>query len=93
MIFEGIVPTHTSNLLQFFAEQVAKIKTIFILTNILPNSSKPISGLYVHQIGHYNPSVRIIDFVSNFINKWLELHFKVESERKIFFFEFLSEIF
>ena len=40
-------------------------------------------------IGHYNPSVRIIDLVShttnvvcvNFIHKWRDLQFKVDSER------------
>ena len=44
-------------------------------------------------IGHYNPSVRIIDLVShttyvvcvNFIHKWRNLQFKVDSERQIFF--------
>ena len=31
-------------------------------------------------IGHYNPSVRIIDF----IHKWRDIQFKVDSERQIF---------
>ena len=43
-------------------------------------------------IGYYNPSVRIIDLVShttyvvcvNFIHKWRDLQFKVDSERQIF---------
>ena len=43
-------------------------------------------------IGHYNPSVRIIDLVSfityvvcvHFIRKWQDLQFKVGSERQIF---------
>ena len=44
-------------------------------------------------IGHYNPSVRIINLVShttyvvgcvNFIHKWQDLQFKVDSERQIF---------
>ena len=43
-------------------------------------------------IGHYNPSVRIIDIVShtpyvvcvNFIHKWRDLQFKVDFERQIF---------
>ena len=42
--------------------------------------------------GHYNPSVRIIDLVShtiyvvcvNFIHKWRDLQFTVDSERQIF---------
>ena len=42
-------------------------------------------------IGHYHPSVRIIDLVShttyvvcvNFILKWRDLQFKVDSERLI----------
>ena len=43
-------------------------------------------------IGHYNLSVRIIDLVShttyvvcdNFIHKWQDLQFKVDSEQQIF---------
>ena len=43
-------------------------------------------------IGHYNLSVRIIDLVShttyvvcvNFIHKWRDLQFKVDSEQQIF---------
>ena len=46
--------------------------------------------LYI--IGHYNPTVRIIDVLShttydvyvNFIHKWQDLQFKVDSERQIF---------
>ena len=49
-------------------------------------------------IGHYNPSVRIIDLVShttyvvcvNFIHKWRDLQFKVDSERQIFWESFHS---
>ena len=48
--------------------------------------------LHTYIIGHYNPSVRIIDLVShttyvvcfNFIHKWRDLKFKVDSERQIF---------
>ena len=44
-------------------------------------------------MGHYTPSVRIINLVShttyvvcvNFIHKWRDLQFKVDSERQIFF--------
>ena len=47
---------------------------------------------YTYIIGHYNPSVRIIDLVShttyvvcvNFIHKWRDLQLKVDSERQIF---------
>ena len=43
---------------------------------------------YTYLIGHYNPSVRIIDVVShttyvlcvNFIHKWRDLQCKVDSE-------------
>ena len=43
-------------------------------------------------IGHYNPSVRIIDLVFhttyvvcvNFKHKWRDLQFKVDSKRQIF---------
>ena len=48
---------------------------------------------YTYIIGHYNPSVRIVDIVPhatyvvciNFIHKWRDLQFKVDSERnKVF---------
>ena len=47
---------------------------------------------YTYIIGHYNPSVRIIDLVShttyvvcvNFMHKWRGLQFKVDSEQQIF---------
>ena len=47
---------------------------------------------YIYIIGHYNPSVRTIDLVShttcvvcvNFIHKWRDLQFKVDSKRQIF---------
>ena len=47
---------------------------------------------YIYIIGHYNPSVRIIDLVShttcvvcvNSIHKWRDLQFKVDSERQLF---------
>ena len=49
-------------------------------------------NLHTYIIGHYNPSVRIIDLVSyttyvvcvNFIYKWRDLQFKVDSEWQIF---------
>ena len=48
---------------------------------------KVIARLHAHIIGHYNPSLRIIDLVSyttyavcvNFIHKWRDLQFKVDS--------------
>ena len=54
-------------------------------------SQTPLIGLHTYTIGHYNP-VRIIDLVShttyvvgvNFIHKWQDLQFKVDSERQIF---------
>ena len=59
------------------AEDISKSKSLFSVTYI---------------IGHYNPSVRIIDLVShttyvvsvNFIHKWRDLQFKVDSERQMF---------
>ena len=44
---------------------------------------------HIYVIGHYNPSVRIIDLVShttyvNFMHKWRDLQFKVDCERQIF---------
>ena len=51
-----------------------------------------IHGIHTYITGHYNPSVRIIDLVShttyvvcvNFIHKWWDLQFNVNSERQIF---------
>ena len=48
-------------------------------------------SLHTYMIGHYNPSVKIIDLVShtiyvvcvNFIHKLRDLQFKVDSERQI----------
>ena len=52
-------------------------------------------------IGHYCPSVRIINLAFhntyivcvNFIDKWRDLHFKVDSERQIFEKHFLAILF
>ena len=49
--------------------------------------------IHTYIIGHYNPSVRIIDLVShttyfvcvNFIDKWRDLQFTVDTERQIYF--------
>ena len=51
----------------------------------------PYRGNHLHTyiIGHYNPSVRVIDLVShktyvvcvNFLHKWRDLQFKVDSKR------------
>ena len=55
-------------------------------------SSSYIIKIHTYIIGHYNPSGRIIDLVShttyvvcvNFIHKWRDQQFKVDSERQIF---------
>ena len=57
--------------------------------------------LHRYIIGHYNHSARIIDLVShttyvvyvNFIYKWRDLQFKVESERQIFEKVFMAILF
>ena len=49
--------------------------------------------IYIYIIGHFNPSVRIIDLVSHttyvvcvsFIHKWRDLQLTVDSERQIFY--------
>ena len=58
----------------------------------LSNLTLSFSPVHTYIIGHYNPSVRIIDLVShatyvvcvNFIHQWRDLQFKVDSERQIF---------
>ena len=70
---------------------------IFNFNNSLNTYSNPCIyvasiNIYTYIIGHYKPSVRIINLVSHttyvvcvtFIHKWREQHFKVDSERKIF---------
>ena len=55
-------------------------------------SSSLYCTIHIHIIGHYNLSVRIIDQASytthvvciNFIHKWRDLKFKVDSARQIF---------
>ena len=52
----------------------------------------PEGEIHTYTIGHYNPSVRVIDLVSHtsyaacvrFIHKWRDLQFKIDSERQIF---------
>ena len=83
-------------------EKVAEI-FFYITTHYI------LACIHTYIIGHYNPSIRIIDPVShityvmcvNFIHKWRDLQFKVDSERQIwetfhgnfiYFSEFLSEI-
>ena len=67
----------------------------FIWSHVLLACSKETDisiNIHTYIIGHYNPSVRIIDLVShttyvvcvNFIHKWRNLQFKVDSERQIF---------
>ena len=54
---------------------------------------KQVVVIYIYIIGHYNPSVKIIDLAShttyvlcvNFIHKWWDLQFKVDTERQILF--------
>ena len=66
-------------------------------TQFLAKSIRWWNNYFIHSqftyiIGHYNPSVRIMDLVSyttyvvcvNFIHKWRDLQFKVDSERQFF---------
>ena len=56
---------------------------------------------YTYIIGHYNPSVSIIDLASHttyvvcvsFIHKWWDLQFKVDSKRQIFKKLFMAILF
>ena len=70
-------------------------KTVYISSNDdYPNRTWPFvaSSVHTYIIGHYNPSVRIIDLVFhttyvvyvNFIHNWRDILFKVDSERQIF---------
>ena len=59
------------------------------------------NSYHTYIFGHYNPSVRIIDLVFhttyvvcvNFIHKWRNLQFKVDSERQIFRETFSWQVF
>ena len=66
--------------------------TIFYLyPRLFPNKTQLV-GIHTYIIGHYNPSVIIIDLVShtayvvcvNLIHKWRDLQFNDDSERQIF---------
>ena len=54
----------------------------------MDKSQNPITSIHIYIIGYYNPSVRIINLVShttylvfvNFIHKWRDLQFKVDSQ-------------
>ena len=60
-----------------------------------------ISIIHTYESGYYNPLVRIIELVSyttqvvciNFIHKWWDLQFKVDSERQIFLKNFSWQFF
>ena len=57
----------------------------------MPELIKKLNITYIYTIGHYNPSVRIIDLVShttyvvcvNFIHELRDLQFKIDSEEQI----------
>ena len=78
----------TSNFSSTFMNQMDK--TYYMKNQIL------LLCTHTHIIGHYNPSVRIIDLVShttyvvcvNFMHKWRDLQFKVDPERQIFLRKF-----
>ena len=80
-----------------FAEKKSSEEIFFHISCLLKMSDMRFNpwshNIHVHNIiGHYNPSVRIIDLVShityvvcvNFIHKWRDLLFKADSERQIF---------
>ena len=67
----------------------------------VPNIAVALAYTPTFIIGHYNPSVRIVDLVShtiyvvcfNFIHKWRNLRLKFDSERQIFKKLFLAILF
>ena len=77
---------------QFVFWQMKRLYRVQIRTFIACIAINGITYIYTYVIGHYNPSVRIIDLVSHatcvvcviFIHKCLDLQFKVDSERQIF---------
>ena len=84
-LYSGDVQTKTV----LFTHKVSSHKTDWITTTC---HLLCLDLLYTYIIGHYNPSVRIIHLVShstyvvcvNFIHKWRDLQFKVNSERQNF---------
>ena len=99
LAFEGSYKISRTNDVHI-ASEVGKIFFFFLENgNRKPSSNwKPSYITYI--IGHYNPSVRIIDLVShttyvvcvNFIHKWRDLQFKVDSERQIFWETFHGKL-
>ena len=73
---------------------------VYFLYELWSFVHRPIST-FTYIIGHYNPSVKIIDLVShttyvvcvNFIHKWRDLQFKVDSERQIYWELFMAILF
>ena len=70
-------------------EAIGEIQ-LHTIDNVLKNWTDRI--MYTYIIDRYNPSITIIDLVShtacvvcvNFIHKWWDLQFKVDSELQIF---------
>ena len=68
---------------------------IHVITPLL-NTTGCVKYIHTYITGHYNLSVRIIDLVShttyvvcvNFIHKWRDQQFNVDSERQIFLSNF-----
>ena len=65
---------------------------LYKIKNKLNGNTKLLLYIHTYIISHYNLSVRIIVLVShttyvvcvNFMHKWRELQFKVDSERQVF---------
>ena len=76
----------------YITRQIIKFSTVNIINSWLCS----VKSASTYLIGHYNPSVRIIDIVShttyvvcvNFVHKCRDLQFKVDYERFFFFFFF-----
>ena len=84
---------HTNSSFRINNVVIEKVNSTKYLGFIIDRELKQKKHLeYTYIIGHYNRSVRIIDLVSpttyvvcvNFIHKWRDLQFKVDSERQLF---------
>ena len=73
-----------------YGKEIKKLRNKFKFLQY--NSWMPYILIHIYIIGHYNPSVRIIDLVSHttyvvcvkFIREWRGLQFKFDTEQQIF---------
>ena len=108
MAADRVSNSFVTNLLRFYCDLLALLTWIllkmfkaFLSQEYIQLTGNLLVMKITYIIGHYNPSVGITDLVShttyvvcvNFIYRWRDLQFKVDSERQIFWETFHSNLF